>query len=288
MKSHILLFTFSILFWGCKEKVIPIATKDYTLESEGGVYVEKFESSNSNPNRYTANNTIYLDGNAYTFDYYYQNKSGEKFKFENHKNVEQLSHSERSSAWSFVPLNKMTDNTIDKVVMKVKYGLEPFGNNNPDYNQSIISYKFLQLKGEAAFSSATGLIENEKNIWAHPPRNKFFQVLELNPFPMIKTPYAVGNKWGWSLQIGDFWGDKRWKVWEGSIENTYTYEIKDKKNISTAVGELECFIIQSEATSRIGKTYLTSYFNMDLGFVKLDYTNIDSSKTVLELIDFRN
>lgn len=43
---------------------------------------------------------------------------------------------------------------------------------------------------------------------------------------------------------------------------------------------------ESTATSRIGSTQLTAYFHPGYGFVKVDYTNIDPSKTVLELVDF--
>ena len=191
-----------------------------------------------------------------------------------------------AKAWFFVPIDSVTDKTIDKVVLTVKYGLEPMITNSPDYNQTVISFKFPQIDGNRKFSSATGLIENEKNIWAHPPRDRFFRILEINPFPFIQAPYEIGNKWNWALKIGSFWGDERWKTWEGSIENKYEYEIVDKKKIKTEVGELECYIVQSTATSAIGQTHLTAYFNMELGFVKLDYTNIDSTKTILELVQF--
>ena len=121
----------------------------------------------------------------------------------------------------------------------------------------------------------------------HPPRDRFFRILEINPFPFIQAPYEIGNTWDWSLKIGSSWGDKRWKVWENSIENVYQYEIIDKKNVTTKIGELECYVIEAVAKSEIGATYLTSYFNMDKGFVKLEYTNIDATKTVLELASLK-
>ena len=129
----------------------------------------------------------------------------------------------------------------------------------------------------------TGAIENEMNVWIHPPRSNFFKILELNPFPYIKSPYQIGTKWNWKLEIGDHWADKRWLEWKGGIENNYDYEIKEKKNISTKLGNLECYIIHSKAKSRIGETELISYFNPNFGFVKLEYKNIDGTKTILEL-----
>ena len=287
MKHQFPLFYLIFIFIGCHSVSNNPKKIDYEIIYKNGIYVEKFDSTNTSPNRYTANNHTYKEGNIYTFDYYYEDRDGQKFKFEEKKGAGDLSFNEMEKAWFFVPFDSLTERTIDKVIMKVKYGLEPFINHDPEYNQTIISFKYPQLNGKQNFSSSTGIIENEKNIWAHPPRARFFQILEINPFPYIRAPYEVGTKWIWFLQIGSPWGDARWKTWEGSITNDYEYEIVDKKVINTNLGELECYEVFSTATSRIGKTYLTAYFNEDIGFVKLDYTNIDSTKTVLELIDFQ-
>ena len=158
--------------------------------------------------------------------------------------------------------------------------------NNPDYNQTVISYEYVQVNGKRNFSSLTGVIDNEKNVWIHPPRSKLFRILEINPLPFIQTPYKIGNMWNWSLEIGSAWGDERWKTWEGSIKNKYEYEITDKKKINIEIGEIECYVVQSTARSSIGQTHLTAYFNKEIGFVKLDYTNIDSTRIALELIHF--
>jgi hypothetical protein len=154
--------------------------------------------------------------------------------------------------------------------------------NVPDYNQTAVVYKCGNDKG----FSMSGAIENEANVWIHPPRDKYFKILELNPFPYAKAPYEIGTKWTWNLGIVDHWADERWKVWEGQIENEYDYEITNKRTLKTGIGEIECFVIESNAKSRIGETKLTAYFNTEYGFVKLDYTNIDGSKTNLELTEY--
>ena len=151
---------------------------------------------------------------------------------------------------------------------------------DPNYYQTAISYQF----EENTPFSMSGVIENEANIWMHPPRDQYFRILELNPFPYIKAPYDVGTKWNWKLQVGSQWGDERWKTWEGNIENSYQYQITAKKMISTPFGELKCLVVESTAKSRLGETSLTAYFHEKYGFVKLDYTNIDQSKTQLELV----
>jgi hypothetical protein len=288
MKHLLKLIIFVGLILSCKSPSSPIEKKNYELILEDGIYVEKFDSTQVSENRYTANNKTYLEGNKLTYDYYYEDRNGDRFKFQEIDGAGDLPFTEMAKAWFFVPIDRLTDKTVDKVILTVRNGLEPMIKNNPEYNQTVISFNYPQISGKQTFSSSTGLIENEKNVWAHPPRDRFFQILEINPFPFIQTPYRVGNKWTWSLSIGSFWGDERWKSWEGSIENEYNYEITDKPIINTPIGALECFEIKSTATSPIGKTHLTAYFNMDIGFVKLDYTNIDSTKTVLELINFES
>lgn len=47
----------------------------------------------------------------------------------------------------------------------------------------------------------------------------------------------------------------------------------------------ECYIIESKANSTIGEARHVAYFNPKYGFVKLDYTNMDGSKTNLKLTE---
>ena len=286
MKIQLFLIALTGFTLGCKSQDKAVVSKDYEIVFDEGLYVERFSPANTSANRYTANNQTYLEGNKLIYDYYYEDLHGERYKFEELEGASELGFRERVKAWSFVRIDSLTERTIEKVELVVEYGLEPMVNNNPDYNQTVISYKYPQVNGERKFSSSTGLIENEKNVWAHPPRDKLFRILEINPFPFIQAPYDIGNQWSWSLKIGSFWGDERWKTWEESIENKYEYEIVGKGEMATPVGALECYEVHSTATSSIGQTHLIAYFSRDIGFVKLDYTNIDSTKIILELVEF--
>ena len=280
MKSTIILFLFLFVsIVSCQTKAKE-KEKDYVLIMEDGISVEKFDSTNVDQNRFTANNITFSEGAAFTYHFEHITSTGEKLLFtwvENEMDV--------NLSWKFVPMDSADENTINRVKITVKAGLEPMIQYIPDYNQTIIQYDYLTETGNAPFTGSSGVIENENNIWMHPPREKYFRILELNPFPFIKAPYEIGNEWDWTLTIGSGWADERWKVWEGQIENLYKYKITDKKKIKTELGEIECFVIESTANSRIGETKLVSYFNTEYGFVKLDYTNIDGSKTNLELTD---
>lgn len=280
MKTTIfLIFLLFVSIASCQNK--PKETeKNYVLITEDGISVEKFDSTNVDQNRFTENNITFREGIAFTYDFEHLTPTDEKLFF---TWVDKADHHDR--AWKFVPMDSIDENTIKKVKITVKYGLEPMIKHIPDYNQTIIQYVYLTENGKAPFSGSSGVIENENNIWMHPPRDRYFQILELNPFPFIKAPYEIGNEWDWNLTIGSGWSDERWKVWEGQIENIYKYKIVDKKKIQTQFGETECFVIESTAKSRIGETKLISYFNPEYGFVRLEYTNIDQSKTNLELTE---
>ncbi len=255
---------------------------NYTLEEDKGIYVEVFDSTNVDENRFTANNFTFKDGSQFIYSYKHLSRDGKKYYFE-----EDSSINDSKYAWKFINIDSITSHTIEKVKIIVKYGLQPFIQHIPEYNQTIIQFDYPTKEGLASFNSISGVIENEKNIWMHPPRDKYFRILELNPFPFIKAPYEIGNQWNWSLKIGSSWGDKRWKIWEGTIENKYEYKITDKRIVDTILGEIECYEITSNATSNIGVTELVALFNPKYGFVKLNYTNINGSKTILELIEFK-
>lgn len=237
---------------------------------DDNIWVEKFDSSNTNDNRFNENNTIFKVGNAFLYEFTHLTKVGDTLYYKLNE----------SDNWNFVDSQSEDKSTIKAVLITVSNGLGNLGKMIPDYNQTVISYTY---GNEIPFSSS-GVIENEKNVWMHPPRDKYFRILELNPFPYIQAPYEIGHSWTWQLKIGDFWGDARWKNWTGTITNSYTYQITGKEVIQTELGPLECFVIESIAKSRIGQTRLKSHFNTSYGFINLEYTNIDQSTTWLKLI----
>ena len=232
---------------------------DYVL-FDGYLYANKIDESNK-----SVSNSIYKSGRVFTFYYKYIDSKGKEMFFIVEKNEE----------WDFVETKRSEENVVKE------FNLEVLKNNrlyrDLSCYQTNISYKI--SKNE----TTTGLIENEFNIWLHPPRGYLFRILELNPFPYIKSPIAVGNSWEWKLQIGAQWGDKRWKEWSGNIENKYRYKITGKEELSTNFGSIECYVVESQAVSELGVTKLKSYFNERYGFVRLEYTNIDNSKIEMNL-----
>jgi len=215
-------------------------------------------------------NNIYKREGILKFSYRFFDKNGKElfFSFNN------------DQSWDFVDVNRAKDNVVKDFKLEVLNTNMNF--SNPSFYQTEISYIINHNK------TITGLIENGRNIWFHPPREYLFQILQLNPYPYIKYPLEIGHNWNWKLNIGSAWGDKRWKQWDGVVEFTYKYSIVEEKTIKTNFGYLDCFVIESEAVSELGKTKLTSFFNTKYGFVRFDYTNIDNSKLeiVLQSVTF--
>lgn len=253
---------------------------DKFMVDDDGITVEKLNKSLPFDDNYNKDNKIYTKGKRFVYSYYYQNTEGKKFLIGKGPEIQEKDYI--INDWKFIDFDNQNEETVKNITLEPVPG-NIFKTQIPEYNQTGISYEYLMNNTHPLTMETTGAIENEMNVWIHPPRGSFFEILEINPFPYIKAPYTVGNKWQWKLKIGDHWSDKRWMEWKGGIENNYQYEITGKKKIPTKLGELECFIVTAKATSRIGETELISYFNPIFGFVKLDYKNIDGTKTVLEL-----
>jgi len=164
---------------------------------------------------------------------------------------------------------------IEKIIITVRA--------NESDKKKYFSYNYPPQKT----TTSSLIIETDKKVWIHPPRNFFFKILELNPFPYITKPIQIGAKWSWSLDIGQQYSDKRWAEWEKEITNVSSYEIIKDTVLSTKLGKLYCYVINSDAESEIGKTYLTAFFNKQHGFVKLNYKNIDGSLISLDITEHK-
>ncbi len=254
-------------------------SNNYKMVEDNGVFVEQYPPYNTQDNRFTEDNITYTAGVTFTYSYRFLDRNGKEYL---HRNVES-DELEASKAWELVPLAAADASAVQSVQMTVLYGLQELDLMKPGYNRTVVQYDYLTAEGNTNYSEVTGIVENAKNIWVNPPRSKQFRILELNPVPFIQAPYAVGNKWTWSKQIGSFWSDTRWAEWENTLTNSYQYEITDVKTVATSFGELECYEITAKAQNQLGNTALVALFNPDFGFVQMDYTNIDGSKIQMEL-----
>jgi len=249
--------------------------KKYILD-DLRIYVENPLPTDNNPDRYSIDNKAYRINRKFVFGYFII-RNGDTLKIIAPKMSAPGSDFQRE--WSFAEKNSKHEDKIETISISVLPGI-----SNDNQTMLMYEYQYMSDLGYSTFSSTSGVIENEMNTWMHPHRDKYFMILELNPFPFIQQPFKAGNKWTWTLGIGDYWKDDRWKSWTGSIENKYEYEILGNEKLKTKIGEMDCWVVQSTATSSIGSTGLIGYYNEDNGFLKLDYINIDKSRLTIEII----
>ena len=280
MRKTIKVILLTITMFSCaRTQNIDELKRNYIFD-DLGLYIEKTLPTDNNSDRYTIDNKIYAINRIFVFDYYIVRK-GDTLKIKTTQ-VTSASPEDFQRSWEFVAKNKIHENRIETISFTVLNGIS-------NDNQTMLKYEYQCPldPGYKTFYSTSGVIENEMNTWMHPHRDKYFMILELNPFPYIQKPFRIGNKWTWTLEIGDYWQDDRWKTWSGSIKNNYEYEIIGKQKLKTKIGEMQCWIVQGTAVSEIGATGLIGYFNEEKGFVKLDYVNIDKSKLIVEIKEIK-
>lgn len=250
-----------------------------SYEEIEGIWVERFDSVITDDSRYNHDNLLFTEGSEFIYNAYHIDTAGDTLLFK----VPPLDNLYKAP-WHLIKIAEQDENTVSKLVITVKKGLGFMGKNYPDYYQTVVTYEYYSKEKMLRFNSMSGVIENERNLWMHPPRDFYFEMLEINPFPFVKFPLEIGKKWDWKLGIGDQWSDKRWKEWQGNIENNCQYEITGRKTINTSFGALDCYVIEGHAKSKIGETRLKSFFHTTYGFVVLHYTNINGTQTYLELV----
>ena len=266
---------------------------EYSRSGKDGVWFE-VRNDTANPCRYTEDNKIYQAERKFTFGFHYYDPQGKerymryeripKQEYELTETGDTNTYTYYDADFSFSDVFDAKDSCINRYELEV---LCTAKHSRKDYNQTVEAFYFLFDDQRSRWPlSYSGIVENERNLWMHPNRDCLFQILELNPFPYIQYPIKKGKTWKWKLTIGSHWGDERWKTWEGIIVNKYKYKITDTAcEVVTPMGTLPCVKVEAMAKSRIGKTHLTAYYNDTYGFVKMDNTNIDGSKIIINLVE---
>ena len=265
---------------------------EYSRSGKNGVWFE-VRNDTANPCRYTEDNKIYQAGREFTFEFHYFDPQGKerymRYELVPMQGYDILANGDTNYYTALLPDFSFSDkfdakdSCINQYLLKVLCNTSHF---EKDYDQTVEEFSLL-FDGQRSKRPMewSGIVENERNLWMHPLRSCLFQILELNPFPYIQYPIENGKSWKWKLTIGSHWGDERWKTWTGGIVNKYKYKITDTDcEVVTPMGTLPCVKVEAVAKSRIGKTYLTAYYNDTYGFVKMDNTNIDGSRLVVDLV----
>lgn len=244
-----------------------------TLQSNG-VAIEEATESNRFINSFNTDNEIYRPGRSW------------RYKFTAAKdNILQALEVNRKGEWQLVPASKRRNpgwKRVDGLTLEVEDGFGPY---QSDFNQTVVKYTYLVNGREDGNESFTGLVENSANVWLHPIRTDLFEILALNPYPFVQKPLEVGKRFEFKLPVNENWSNPEWKKWFGTLRNNCRYEIVKKRSVELPFGKLNPFTIMSNCQNELGNTGLIAYFDEEMGFVKLDYRNIDNSWLSFELME---
>lgn len=169
---------------------------------------------------------------------------------------------------------KEVDVEVKFIRMIIQGTTKPFSNFDPDYSQTVIKFEYLDENKKLIISERTGLVENEVNIWMHPPRSSDLKVLQLSAFPYIKLNAKKNWKWNLEASYGDF----------QNVHLTHYYKKRTAVIYNSKLGRLECVVVDAIAKSRKRKSNAEFFYNEDLGFVKMTFHTIEDTSITLEMI----
>lgn len=268
-----------------------------------GMWVEKVNDAAVAGNKYSRDNITFRKGKQFVYNYYFISKEGGgKKKFLVSKN------DSAANPFRLISYDQPVDSLLDKVLLQVTDEKETYAACMQDSSctQTTILYSYLMPgagNAAATFRSnhsgktysmvgarATGVVDNRKNIWLHPPRQFTFRILQLSPFPFYMFDESV-RTWAWNVEVSGAYLDPRWVKSSASLMVRYAYERASDETIQTAFGKLRCKVVNAKGSSVTDAAFsssLKSYYHPEYGFVLLEYRNIDGSKLVLQLEEMDN
>ena len=225
-----------------------------------GVFIEN--------RRVDKNNTIYTLGKEFVYT----------FTISNNKTPLYI-QKDNITGFKLTPIkDSLTISSIHATVIKPRM----FQRTNIKQTEVYYSYE-----PNPTFTSSTGIVENSKNVWLHPPRDMFFKALQTCPFPYIQLDKPLGHQWQDSMSIGAYWSDTLWGEWEERLLLQYDYTLSGKEMVQTAMGAIECMVVEAIATSAIGRSKLKGYFSKEHGFIQLNYTLVTGMEVELMLTEIK-
>lgn len=261
----------AICLWAARHSYAE--SPDRKLQDADGLQVELPNPAIDDPNFFNADNRIYRPGREFVYSYTVVKDGSDVLV-----RTSAVDDTETRN-WTLVRPEQADGLTIRNVGFEVMDGYGGLDDLFPDFSQTVVTQKYWNSGMSLLFDGATGLVENVANVWLHPFRAKYFSVTQLSPFPFFKYATESGQTWSWKLaEIDDRWSDPRIVEYSGNLSASYEYRVGGTKRVDVEGQDLECTVVESVATSRLGKSRLESCFNDKYGFIELKYSNLDGSK----------
>ena len=176
------------------------------------------------------------------------------------------------------------DSTQDLIHYVSLSGKDHYNNNDRvGWPQSAMTVKFLDEEFQEIVVFQTGLIENHKNVWLHPPRQSRFMQNYTSPWPLVKFDSLT---WHWTFKVdGKGWANIVEPAWDDIQEFNYVYTIEGMMDYELNDTILNCYKIIAKGKSSVGDNESQFLFHPEYGFVTIYNKNIDDSETRFWLID---
>ncbi|MDX1372742.1 MAG: hypothetical protein R3321_09750 [Nitrososphaeraceae archaeon] len=181
-----------------------------------------------------------------------------------------------------LPLVKISDSLPYVKYFSITAQATTTENQHNDY-QSNIQFDFYDNNNEwIPIYQGTGVVDNEYNIWLHPPRVSYFKLLNLSAYPYVKLPLEINKTWDFTIPIGKQWGhNSLGSQWgKSTLIFDHQYTVSD----SLIINDLPCYKIDAISSSSLGISHGTFYFNEDYGFVKMIFNKLDGTEIIFDLV----
>ncbi len=209
------------------------------------VFVEKIAKDKlKDENRYNLDNEIYKVGRLFIYDFEFLRDGV-------------IAHSE-----------------VNSIRFEVLSGLSPFIRIDSSYNQTVFKLFYIGHSNEVLFRERTGLIENERNVWLHPPRSSDMEILQMNAFPYFKFDDKI-EEWKWNLEAS--YNEYR------NINLNHEYTRGAKEYLQLEGKTYLCYIVYSKTTSTLNISTAKFYFNSKFGYMKMKFKNFDGTTHIFTL-----
>jgi len=264
-----------------------------------GIYSETPTNQVVSAHYFTLDNISYKLNSEFLFDYYYLDTNGGKFKFEKNQTFS------KSNPLNLTSFESKTENTIDLVQMVIDDPIEMFSSYDSTYTQTVFSYNFLNSDSMKIDTMCdyivsknpvikmncgdeySGIVDNEANLWMHPPRQFSFKILQLCPYPFQVLTDDV-DEWSWKLTTGGFYLDERWIQTDSLIDIDFTYNRMENESLETLFGIIDCVVTKGKGNCDYGSNHFTtnlkSYYHPNYGFIRLEYQLINGDRLIFELV----
>ncbi|MDL2214835.1 hypothetical protein LJC00_01435 [Dysgonomonas sp. OttesenSCG-928-M03] len=144
-------------------------------------------------------------------------------------------------------------------------------------------------KQNKIYTDKTGVKETKDEIFLHPIRIDDYAILEFCPFPLVKFPLRIGNKWKWTLEnINSHYFDyinKTTNIPKDKVKvvNSYFVEKKSDYYFDEKSKKIECYVIVGVGNSQLGETQLISWFSPVYGFLKMEFKTLNGNVIVFKM-----